>query len=115
MLSLARPAPAPARPPPGPPLRPPGRSRPPRLSAPADRVQIAVTAVFADGRRQDVTRLACYELSEPRVAEVSPAGVVVRREPGETAVQVRFLGVQAAVRLAFVPERPDFTWPDPPA
>src|SRR5205823_11529758 len=32
----------------------------------------------------------------------------------ETVVQVRYLTAQTAARLAFVPARPDFRWPDPP-
>ena len=33
---------------------------------------------------------------------------------GETTILVRYLDHQAAVRLAFVPGRPDFVWSDPP-
>ena len=34
---------------------------------------------------------------------------------GETTVLVRYLNRQAPVRLAFVPSRPNFTWPETPA
>jgi Protein of unknown function (DUF1549)/Protein of unknown function (DUF1553) len=84
------------------------------LAEPADRLSVRVTATFSDGARRDVTRLACYELSNPRIAAVTPDGAVQRLEAGETVVQVRYLGTQATVRLAFVPARPAFAWPNPP-
>ncbi len=83
------------------------------LVEPEDRVQVRVTATFADGRTRDVTDLACYELSN-QVAHVSPGGEVRRQTAGETAVLARYLDRQAVVRLAFVPARPGFTWIDVP-
>ena len=44
----------------------------------------------------------------------SPDGVVQRRQSGETTILVRYLNRQSAVRLAFVPARPDFIWSNPP-
>lgn len=83
------------------------------LVEPADRVRLAVTATFADGRTRDVTRLACYEPSTQTVT-VTPEGEVRRLQAGETAVLVRYLDRHAVVRLAFVPARPDFAWPAVP-
>jgi len=85
------------------------------LVEPADRVRLRVEAEFADGSRRDVTRLACYETSNPGVTEVSLAGEVTRGRFGEAAVLVRYLDRQTAVRLAFVPARPEFHWTDAPA
>jgi hypothetical protein len=84
------------------------------LFDPADRVQLRVRAHFTDGSERDVTTLACYELSQP-IAHVSPGGAVLRQSMGETTVLVRYLDRQVPVRLAFLPARPGFTWPAPPA
>ncbi len=81
---------------------------------PADSVTLRVEATFADGSVRDVTRLAVFEPSAPGVAAVAADGTVRREQFGETAVQVRYLQAQTGVRLAFVPARPDFRWPDPP-
>jgi hypothetical protein len=58
--------------------------------------------------------LAVFEPSALNVATVAGDGTVRREQFGETAVQVRYLQGQAAARLAFVPARPDFRWPDLP-
>jgi hypothetical protein len=82
--------------------------------APADRVRLQVTATFADGSTRDVTKLACYDLSSVWVAAIDADGEVKKEQDGETTVQVRYLNQQTAARLAFVPARPDFHWPDLP-
>ncbi|HXG08516.1 MAG TPA: DUF1549 and DUF1553 domain-containing protein [Gemmataceae bacterium] len=85
--------------------------------APTDRVQLNVRATFSDGSTRDVSRMAVYEPSNPAVT-VDTAGVVRRAEDGagvvESSVLVRYLDRQATVRLAFVPARADFTWPELP-
>jgi hypothetical protein len=84
------------------------------LVEPETTTALQATAVFADGTRHDVTRLAVFEPSNLLV-KVSAEGVVTREQPGETTVLVRYLDQQVPVRLAFVPARPDFVWRDPPA
>jgi len=84
------------------------------LFAPEDSVKLAVTAHFSDGSRRDVNRWAIYEPTALNV-EIDGEGFVQSHSPGETTVNVRYLGLQAPVRLAFVPERPGFVWSDPPA
>jgi hypothetical protein len=79
------------------------------LVEPQDSVSLAVDAVFADGSRRDVRRLACYEPSSG-AASVSVDGVIRRQQFGDVTVLVRYLGKQAAVRVSFVPERSDFAW-----
>src|SRR5207245_1182675 len=64
---------------------------------------------YSDGSRRDVSKLAVYEQSA-EVANISPDGVVKRLRNGQTTVIVRYLMAQSAVRLAFVPARPDFAW-----
>lgn len=79
------------------------------IHAPRDRVQVKVTAQFADGRSRDVTALAVYEVANVAVARVSPEGLITREQPGETTVMVRYLDRQAPVTVAFVPSRPAFS------
>ncbi len=79
------------------------------LIAPGESVQLAVTAIYEDGRRNDVTRMATYEPSNLN-AEVDAGGRVTRGADGEIAIVVRYLDKQTAARLAFIPRRPGFTW-----
>jgi hypothetical protein len=83
------------------------------VPSPADHVPLHVQATFSDGTVRDVTRLAVYEPSNP-IVTVTPDGMVQRQQMGETTILVRYLDQRAAVRLAFVPERPGFTWRDIP-
>ena len=82
------------------------------VELPTDAVRLAATAVFADGRRRDVSAEAVYEPSSLLV-DVSPDGVATATGPGEVTVTVRYLDRQVPVRLAFVPPRPDFAWDGP--
>jgi len=84
------------------------------LIEPATSVQLKVDATFSDGSRRDVTSLAIFELSNQN-ASVTPAGLAERVKPGEATVVVRFNDRQKAVRLAFVPARPDYQWSAPAA
>ncbi len=84
------------------------------LFAPETTARISVAAHFSDGSSKDVTDWAIYEPSTLDVA-VDARGLVTSLRPGETTVAVRYLGMQAPVRLAFVPQRPSFVWNDPPA
>jgi hypothetical protein len=81
------------------------------VTEPADSVSMRVEATFADGSKRDVTRLAVLEPTSPIVA-VAADGTIRRQQFGETVIQVRYLTAQTAARLAFVPARPDFRWPD---
>jgi hypothetical protein len=78
------------------------------LVQPECRVQLHVEASFSDGSRRDVTRLAVYEPSDASV-HVSPAGQAEGRQPGETAILVRYLDQRAVVQLALVAGRPPLT------
>ncbi len=91
------------------------------ITRPDETVRIQVKAVFSDGSVRDVTRLA---VAEPlnAVAVMRPDGTVHMDHPGadpgvrpgEALILVRYLDRQATVRLAFVPDRPGFHWPDVP-
>ncbi len=52
--------------------------------------QLQVLAVYSDGSRRDVTRLAVFTSNAELVAEVDSTGVISARAAGETAVVVRF-------------------------
>jgi hypothetical protein len=85
------------------------------LVEPASEAKISATAVFSDGSRRDVSRMAVYEQSA-ELAKVTADGLVRRGgRDGETTVIVRYLDRQQPVRLAFVPARPDFSWDAPAA
>src|SRR5690606_1965153 len=72
--------------------------------APSRSQQLVVTARFADGSTRDVTRLAAFDVDDPTSVEVSPDGLVLRDEPGESVVSARYLGHHAVSRLAFLPD-----------
>lgn len=71
------------------------------ITAPEDSLSLNVIAHFSDGSRRDVTRMAVYEPAQLGV-EISPDGVVTRREEGEVTVAVRYLDKQTAVHAAFI-------------
>jgi len=77
-----------------------------------DAIKVTATAVLKDGTRHDVTDLVVYE-SSSLLAETSNDGTVRLTGPGEVTVTVRYLEHQVPIRLALVPERPDFKWSAP--
>ena len=79
---------------------------------PQTELQLTVTAHFSDGQHRDVSDMAVYETGSS-IVQVSPSGLVQRRQLGETTILVRYLDRQAPVQLAFVPRRADFVWADP--
>jgi hypothetical protein len=81
---------------------------------PNDAVKFRVEASFADGSKRDVTRLAVLEPTNADLVTVAADGTVRRRQFGETVIQVRYVTVQTAAQIAFVPARPDYRWPDLP-
>lgn len=62
--------------------------------------RLLVTATFADGSSEAVTRLCTYESLDRGVAEVSGDGVVTAREVGDAAIIVRFRADPAVVLVA---------------
>ncbi len=65
--------------------------------------QLSVTAIYADGRREDVTRTVLYEVNDEEVAEVDKEGhVTFLEQPGDVSVMIRYQG-QVAVYQASVP------------
>ena len=84
------------------------------LLEPSREIQIRAWAFFADGSKKDVSGLAVFDSSNLNM-EVSRQGLVRSSQPGETTVTVRYLHLQQAALVAFVPARPGFTWSNPPA
>lgn len=85
----------------------------PILLEASETVQVAVTALFSDGTCRDVTKLAVYEPTNSCI-EVSPNGLATARTVGETALLVRYLNQQMALRLAVLAPRPGFVPVTPP-
>lgn len=79
------------------------------LWQPRQEIGLRVNAVFSDGTRRDVTRLAVYEPSDPLV-EVTREGIVRFAQPGVVTVLVRYLDGQFPVRLACRPTTDAFEW-----
>lgn len=78
---------------------------------PENSVQLKVLAHWSDGKYRDVSQIAVYEPTRPGVT-VTHDGLVRAGEDGEVTVLVRYLHEQVPVRLAFIPARPGFTWPE---
>ncbi len=70
-------------------------------------LQLTAKAGFSDGSTREVTTLAVYEVAQP-IADVSHDGLVTGRSVGETTILVRYLNQQVGVRIAFIPDRPNF-------
>jgi hypothetical protein len=86
----------------------------PTSSATRPAQQLTVTAEFSDGSTRDVTRQAAYDLNDPTKASISQDGLVEAAGPTEIVVAVRFLEARGVSRLAFLADRPDFSWNDDP-
>lgn len=67
--------------------------------------QLAVTAEWSDGTREDVTSTAQFDSLNEAVAGVTAGGLVTAKERGETHIMVRF-GGQAAVAQVTLPFGP---------
>ncbi|HWY87472.1 MAG TPA: DUF1549 and DUF1553 domain-containing protein [Gemmataceae bacterium] len=83
------------------------------LLEPARDIQVRAWGILADGSKKDVSGLAVFESSNLNM-EVDRKGLVRSSLPGETTVTVRYLHLQQAAHLAFVPARPGFQWSNPP-
>lgn len=82
----------------------------PRLTAlealPGDRVyrakqrqRVLIRATFSDGHVEDVTERAVFRSNDAGVASVTERGQVVALNPGETAVQAKYMDRLAVVRV----------------
>jgi hypothetical protein len=87
---------------------------PARVMQPGEEQQLAVTAVWSDGTREDVTATAQFDALNDSVAKVTRDGLVTAGEKGETHIMIRF-GGQATVARVTLPYAKLATFPDFPA
>ncbi|VTR97106.1 DUF1549 and DUF1553 domain-containing protein [Tuwongella immobilis] len=73
-----------------------------RVMVPGETQQLAITAVWNDGRREDVTAVAQFDALNESVAAVTSMGRITAKSTGESAVMVRF-GGQAAIVTVSLP------------
>jgi hypothetical protein len=76
------------------------------LVEPADRFRVSAIAHFADGSTRDVTSLIATEFTAVGVAKITTDGEVIREQPGETVLLVRYMSEVVPVRIVFLPDRP---------
>ena len=74
---------------------------------------LKVMAVFSDGTRKDVTRLALFRSNRPDLADVSDSGQVVARRSGEGCVVATYLRHSDVARV-IVPQPLPFAFPTVP-
>ena len=84
------------------------------LKHPAWKQQLRVMAHIADGTQRDVTRLAVFESSDDKVADINRTGRVTGYRRGEAAVLVRYLEHIESVLITFVRDVEGFAWPNVP-
>jgi hypothetical protein len=71
-----------------------------RVMEPGREQQLRVTAVYSDGRRGDVTRLAQFRSDETAIADVDDTGRLKTTDlSGEAAIMTRFMGQVAVTRI----------------
>jgi|SRR5579883_175524 len=87
---------------------------PHRIMVPGEQQQLSVTAIWSDGRREDVTSTVQFDALNDAVANVTPAGLVTAKEAGETHIMIRF-GGQAEVAQITLPFAKLEKFPDLPA
>ena len=75
--------------------------------------QLLVTAHWADGAREDLTRQVRYLSNNPEVVSVGPDGRLQGRQVGETAIQVLAGGRSASATVGVI-EEPVAAWPEVP-
>ncbi len=69
------------------------------LTLARDGEALRVTAALGDGERRDVTALATFASSDPRVATVTAGGALCEHGPGEALLTARYAGADATLRL----------------
>jgi hypothetical protein len=77
--------------------------------------RLVVTAQFADGSREDITRFCDFRTNDDAVAEVNTMGQVKGLQPGDTSIVVSYRGTVLAVRILVPVELPPgLKYPRPP-
>ena len=71
-----------------------------QAAQPGTTVSLKVTALYNDGSKRDVSRLALYQVLDDTTAAVDGAGNLTVLRRGLTSVMIRFLGQVDSVRVA---------------
>ena len=72
-----------------------------RFVKPNEQQQLIVTAEYADGSKQDVTRLSNFSSSDDSIVAIDEHGLITAGAiPGEAATMARFMGQIATCRVA---------------
>jgi len=85
-----------------------------RVMVPGEQQQLAITAVWSDGRREDVTSTAQFDALNDSVAGITNAGLITAKKAGETHIMIRF-GGQAEIAQVTLPFAKIEKYPDVPA
>ncbi|MBM3980645.1 MAG: DUF1553 domain-containing protein [Planctomycetes bacterium] len=85
-----------------------------RIMTPGEQQQLSVTAIWSDGRREDVTTTAQFDALNDAVAAVTPLGLVTAKDAGETHVMIRFGGAAEVAQVTLPFAKLD-KFPDLPA
>ena len=70
-----------------------------RVMVPGETQSLAVTAIWSDGRREDVTTTAQFDALNDAVASVTAQGLVTAKTTGETHIMIRFAGRAEVARV----------------
>ncbi len=68
-----------------------------------DSARFAVTGVFSDGTRQDVTPTVTWSVANPDIASVDKSGMALAKHPGNTVISAVSGSVSAKVTLTVPP------------
>jgi hypothetical protein len=63
-----------------------------RLMTPGEQQQLSITAIWSDGRREDVTGTAQFDALNDAVASVTQTGLITAKSAGETHIMIRYAG-----------------------
>lgn len=84
-----------------------------RVMTPNEMQQIAITAIWSDGRREDVTGTAQFDSLNDAVASITQNGLITAKSTGETHIMIRF-GGQATISSVTLPYKKIDAYPDLP-
>lgn len=84
-----------------------------RIMQPGERQQLAITAVWSDGRREDVTTTSQFDALNDSIAAIDTTGLIAAKTAGETHIMVRFGGKAGIAQVTLPYARLD-KYPDLP-
>ena len=78
---------------------------------PGDTHRVVVSGLLANGNEEDLTAEVLYEPKDQAIAQVSLAGIVEAKQPGEVTVLVRAAGRMGSFQVGVIGHEPD-EYPD---